>query len=354
MLVPLWVAAAPPDDLLSRFSIDATTDSSPGRPAGSPFIWQPLPLRATFRPLNRHSTSALPAAGAEQPPQPPQPPRPPRPPRPPSPPEALALTINERSISADSSSENSFGPAAPASRFSSADNPFLSSFFQPQPTPPAPPSPPSPSPSLPAPAAVASSTPSPWSLETGGEDDELPTRQPMARFRPTRAPAEDEDAGGRAPPAALAAEPAGPANASSRAISQECFECICEASTNCNGQSRCQTSDVRHTRCGLFLISYDQWLATGLSRELVSREALARDAAADERAFYECVTKRDCAERLLTVYMQRNQKDCDRDGRIDCYDMAAIHHSGTEKCASESLLDSQYWSDFNACLGFGR
>jgi hypothetical protein len=104
----------------------------------------------------------------------------------------------------------------------------------------------------------------------------------------------------------------------------------------------------------MFLISYDQWLAAGLSRELVSREALARDPAADERAFYECVTGRDCAERLLSVYMARNQKDCDKDGRIDCYDYAAIHHGGLDQCASESLLDSQYWNDFNACLGFGR
>lgn len=104
----------------------------------------------------------------------------------------------------------------------------------------------------------------------------------------------------------------------------------------------------------MFLISYDQWLTTGLSRELVTREALARDAAADERAFYECVTTRECSERLLAIFMARNQKDCDRDGRVDCYDYAAIHHSGLEQCASESLLDSQYWNDFNACLGFGR
>lgn len=144
------------------------------------------------------------------------------------------------------------------------------------------------------------------------------------------------------------------ATTSAYRITADCFECICEASTSCNVNSRCQTSDVRHTRCGMFLISYDQWLASGLSRELVTREALQRDAAADERAFYECVTQRDCAERLLSIYMQKNSKDCDKDGRIDCYDLAAIHHSGMEQCAGEALLDSQYWGDFNACFGFGR
>lgn len=104
----------------------------------------------------------------------------------------------------------------------------------------------------------------------------------------------------------------------------------------------------------MFLISYDQWLETGLSKQLVTREALARDAAADERAFYECVTDRDCAERLMSIYMQKNVKDCDKDGRIDCYDVASVHQGGLDQCNSESLLDSQYWNDFNACFGFGR
>lgn len=111
---------------------------------------------------------------------------------------------------------------------------------------------------------------------------------------------------------------------------------------------------MRHTRCGLYLISYDQWLETGLSSELVTAEALANDPAADERAFYECVTSRECAERLMTLYMDKHVKDCDKDGRLDCYDVAAVHQGGADHCASESLLDSQYWSDFNACFGFGR
>lgn len=86
----------------------------------------------------------------------------------------------------------------------------------------------------------------------------------------------------------------------------------------------------------------------------MSREALLKDAAADERAFYECVTERECAERLLSVYMQKNPKDCDKDGRLDCYDVAAIHQGGIDQCNGETLLESQYWSDFNACFGFGR
>lgn len=211
---------------------------------------------------------------------------------------------------------------------------------------------PEPEPATPATAAASGPRAAPGAGAL--DDDELPTRQPLARFRPTRAPSDEEEeeaSGGAGAPASLPA--AGNSNATYRPTN-ECFECICEASTSCNARSRCQTSDVRHTRCGLFLISYDQWRAAGLSRELVTRDALARDAAADERAFYECVTGRDCAQRLLALYMHQHQRDCDRDGRVDCYDLAAIHHSGPDQCNSDALLDSQYWTDFNACFGFGR
>lgn len=199
-------------------------------------------------------------------------------------------------------------------------------------------------------------------IESADDLEEQPTRVPLSRFRPTKAPSVD-------PPVSLApaasgshGQNLGADNATLTAsdkvyrITSECFECICESSTNCNPSSRCQTSDVRHTRCGLFLISYDQWLDTGLSKQLVTREALAKDPAADERAFYECVTSRPCAERLISIYMEKNLKDCDKDGRLDCYDVAAIHQGGPglDQCQSESLLDSQYWSDFNACFGFGR
>lgn len=104
----------------------------------------------------------------------------------------------------------------------------------------------------------------------------------------------------------------------------------------------------------MFLISYDQWLASGLSKRLVSPGALSRDVAADERAYYECVTNRECAQELISIYMQSNGRDCDKDGRIDCYDIAAIHQGGVEQCNSESFLESQFWNDFNACYGFAR
>lgn len=184
----------------------------------------------------------------------------------------------------------------------------------------------------------------------------------MSRFRPTRAPSDDKESiqpsTSRVNPDLAGANRRFNSHSDNSTttytISNECFECICEASTNCNQESRCQTSDVRHTKCGMFLISYDQWLATGLSKRLVSSAALARDVAADERGYYECVTNRECAQEVISIYMQSNARDCDKDGRIDCYDIASIHQGGIDQCNSETFLESQFWSDFNACYGFAR
>lgn len=286
-------AAATIDGFGDNTSADFSRVAS-SQPANSSLVWQPL--RATFRPLNRQQPRAAPQ------------------------PEALALA-----------SSSVFVAEQPEARQPT----FATSTTV-------------------APAAAAE-------IDNFDQDDEQPTRVPLNRFRPTRPPSVDPQAQplrDNTPFGAASGSQNNNTTTNSQPpqhrMSNECFECICEASTSCNLKSRCQTSDVRHTRCGLFLISYDQWLDTGLSKQLVTREALQRDAAADERAFYECVTDRECAERLLAIYMQRNAKDCDKDGRIDCYDMAAIHQGGTDGCAGESLLDSQYWSDFNACFGFGR
>lgn len=144
-------------------------------------------------------------------------------------------------------------------------------------------------------------------------------------------------------------------SSSATPISAECFECICEAATNCNQASRCQSSDVRHTRCGMFLISFDEWTTTKLSTQLVSSADLLSDPAASERAFYSCVTSRSCGEQVLAELASTGQEarvDCNGDKRFDCYDLAAMHQAGKASCNSAQFLESQYWNDFNACFGF--
>lgn len=149
---------------------------------------------------------------------------------------------------------------------------------------------------------------------------------------------------------------------SSLATTGECFECLCEAATNCDLNSRCQSRDVRKTRCGMFLISFDQWIESGLASSLVSNESLLVDPAASERAFYACATDKTCANSLLsTLYAnltsddKTNNKliDCNKDGKIDCYDFVAYQQSGNfVTCSSDLFLESQFWTDFNTCYGF--
>lgn len=333
-------AAVPLD---STGSIVSLFGNQPGGQGNhSRLMWQPL--RATFRPLARQPVA-------------PEPPRPPEPPRLPEAPELPP----EGSASIFSEASNSFGGPLRVNRDAELLGP---------PPPPTPPSPP------PQPAFAAPDT----TTEAPAVDDDRPTRVPLARFRPTRPPAVEEDppaddlSGGSAlidagQPPSSSSPPSGGSqpqvdanqgassnnnNSFSYQITAECFECICEASTSCNPQSRCQTSDVRHTRCGMYLVSYDQWLESGLSRQLVTREQLARDVAADERAFYDCVTHRNCAQQVIAAYMQHQLFDCDNDGHLDCYDVAAIHQGGRQSCNSEPLLESQYWNEFNSCYRFAR
>lgn len=183
--------------------------------------------------------------------------------------------------------------------------------------------------------------------------DELP-RPPTPSLDVPDQPTDETPRPPRAAHPLTAASGTGTGNAS---LSAECFECICEASTGCNPASRCQSSDVRRTRCGLFLVSYEQWLESGLSSQLVAAEDLLVDPAADERAFYACVTERQCAERVLAAVFARASSspvalDCNRDGKIDCYDFAALHMASRAQCSAASFLESQYWTDFNTCFGF--
>lgn len=238
-----------------------------------------------------------------------------------------------------------------------------STAFRP-PLPPPPPTPPTQPQQPPQPTSSFSSSSSDFGFESTVDDFPRPPALPprptnpssSSNNQPTSVDANDSNSSDEVPRPPRAANSRDVENNNS-SINAECFECICEASTGCNTASRCQSSDVRHTRCGLFLISYEQWLNSGLSAQLVSRDDLLVDPAADERAFYSCVTDRKCAERLLsTLFSPNNNRqalfDCNRDGKIDCYDYAALHQSSRSQCASATFLESQYWTDFNACFGF--
>lgn len=138
-------------------------------------------------------------------------------------------------------------------------------------------------------------------------------------------------------------------NESSR-IAAECLECICDASSNCDTTVQCISKQREKNRCGLYMISWNQFQESDISlTALRSNPTGTNDESADEKLYYECTTDRICAEKLIHLYIEKHQRDCNNDGKIDCYDIAAIHRVGPENCNSSKFLGSQYWKDFNIC-----
>lgn len=138
-------------------------------------------------------------------------------------------------------------------------------------------------------------------------------------------------------------------NESSR-IASECLECICDASSNCDTTVQCISKQREKNRCGPYMISWNQYQESDISlTSLISIPPGISEETMDEKIYYECTTDRTCAEKLIHLYIEKHQKDCNRDGKIDCYDIAAIHRVGPENCNSSKFLASQYWKDFNIC-----
>lgn len=157
-------------------------------------------------------------------------------------------------------------------------------------------------------------------------------------------------------------------NDSSR-IASECLDCICDASSNCDATVQCISKQREKNRCGLYMISWNQYKESDISLTTLfvsppspvsSASASSPSASssqsddADEKLYYECATDKNCAEKLIHLYIEKYQKDCNMDGKIDCYDIAAIHRVGPDQCNSGKFLSSQYWRDFNHCYTTDR
>lgn len=75
------------------------------------------------------------------------------------------------------------------------------------------------------------------------------------------------------------------------------------------------------------MISWDQYNESGIA--LTSFSTLATDLTREqqqnleEKAFVDCATNKECAERIIHLYNEKHERDCDGDGKIDCYDTAA-------------------------------
>lgn len=142
-------------------------------------------------------------------------------------------------------------------------------------------------------------------------------------------------------------------------LASECLECICDASSNCDTTVQCISKQREKNRCGLYMISWNQFQESDISLAVLANTAASSSSsssssslnedAADEKLYYDCATDKSCAEKLIHLYVEKHQRDCNNDGKIDCYDIAAIHRVGPQLCNSGKFLSSQYWKDFNIC-----
>jgi hypothetical protein len=114
-------------------------------------------------------------------------------------------------------------------------------------------------------------------------------------------------------------------------ITNQCIQCICDASTGCDRSHRCSGQF-----CGPFLISWPYW----------------HDAGSLGKNFLACASDMNCAQDSVRSYMRRNVQDCDANERITCDDYAVIHQLGGGSCSAgfEQVRRSLYWSKFRRCI----
>lgn len=88
--------------------------------------------------------------------------------------------------------------------------------------------------------------------------------------------------------------------------------------------------------CGPYQISYTYWAEAGKPG---TNQGL--------RDYGKCARDKSCAEQTVRAYFKKFKRDCNKDGLIDCQDMAALHKGGPASCASDWFYKSRFWLAFN-------
>ncbi|KAI1292661.1 Lysozyme 1 [Halotydeus destructor] len=122
------------------------------------------------------------------------------------------------------------------------------------------------------------------------------------------------------------------------ALTSECMECICDASTGCNWDYKCQSKDGP---CGAYKLTYYHWYEAGFP-----------GYEGEDSDFQNCAKDKECSEKAVKAYLDKHSKDCNDDKTIDCIDYAAIHNRGPGSCNDDSMYNSKYWTAFSNCYGF--
>ncbi|XP_076062013.1 invertebrate-type lysozyme 6-like [Oratosquilla oratoria] len=120
-------------------------------------------------------------------------------------------------------------------------------------------------------------------------------------------------------------------------ISEDCLNCLCQATSKCNPLVNCTTS-----HCGPFFISRAYWVDSG-------RPVLLNDNPNREGAFMDCVTDMPCAADTIDKYVRRFRRDCNGDGVVSCIDYAYTHSMGPNGC-KKSPPDTPYFRSLNTCI----
>ncbi|KAL4149513.1 hypothetical protein QTP88_003447 [Uroleucon formosanum] len=118
-------------------------------------------------------------------------------------------------------------------------------------------------------------------------------------------------------------------------LNDNCLRCICEAIGNCSNSTKC-SGEV----CGMFGITWPYWFDSG-------RPVVPGSDPDDSDAYSKCANDATCAQQSVMAYMQRFALDCNNDGKINCYDYAAIHKLGRFGC--KRPLDDEYRSRYMSC-----
>ncbi|GLV40790.1 uncharacterized protein CBL_13707 [Carabus blaptoides fortunei] len=91
--------------------------------------------------------------------------------------------------------------------------------------------------------------------------------------------------------------------------------------------------------CGM---TYNYWIDAG-------RPTVQGDYAAANYAYENCANEYECSSRAIQNYMFRYQRDCNNDGKIDCYDHASIHRLGSDACGGN--IPQDYRFQIESCYG---
>ncbi|KAG8178043.1 hypothetical protein JTE90_022926 [Oedothorax gibbosus] len=122
-------------------------------------------------------------------------------------------------------------------------------------------------------------------------------------------------------------------------ISEKCFQCLCEASSDCDLSAQCEGKGPGQYFCGPYQMTFDYWRAAGRIGENPD----------DPLDFEKCLNSKPCAEATIRGYMYENSVDCNGDSVINCHDWARIHKTGPLSCNNTWILNTDYWSKFTTC-----